>query len=165
MNGRSRSLNYRAAIGAALGVSLAALAAMVILRAGRIVSAQNAETAEVTSQDSQPAFQLRVQRNEVLVRVVVRDAQGHAVTNLEKDDFRLLDNNKPQTITHFSIEKTSEPATGSSAGLTPSAVQPGSAAQSASAAAFPSRFMALFFDDVHLQQAIWRAHALRLTSI
>ena len=152
MNGRSRSLNYRAVTGAALGVSLAALAVTGILRTGLIGSAQSGETAEVTSQDSQPAFQLRVQRNEVLVRVVVRDAQGHAVTNLEKDDFRLLDNNKPQTITHFSIEKTSEPATGSSAGLTPSAVQPGSTAQSASAAAFPSRFMALFFDDVHLQQ-------------
>lgn len=151
MNGRNRSLGYRAATGAGVAVSLVALAVMGTLRAARIGSAQNVETAEVTSQDSQPAFQLRVQRNEVLVRVVVRDAQGHAVTNLQKDDFRLLDNNKPQVITHFSIEKTSEAAAGPSSGLAPSAAQPGSAAQPASAAAFPSRFMALFFDDVHLQ--------------
>jgi VWFA-related protein len=149
MNGRNLSLGYRAATGAGLGVLLVALAVWGILRAGRIGSAQSAETPEVSSQDSQPAFQLRVQRNEVLVRVVVRDPQGHAVTNLQKDDFRLLDNNKPQVITHFSIEKPSEAAAGPSAGPAPSAAPPGNMALPASV--FPSRFMALFFDDVHLQ--------------
>lgn len=151
MKGRNRSLGRRIATGAGLGLPLVALAVLGILRAGRPGSAQNTETAEVTSQDSQPAFQLRVQRNEVLVRVVVRDSRGRAVTNLQKDDFRLLDNSRPQTITHFSLEKPatatargpSAPATSAQGTATPSV--------SASSAGLPSRFMALFFDDIHLQ--------------
>jgi VWFA-related protein len=36
--------------------------------------------------------------------VVVRDALGHAVRDLRKDDFELLDNGQPQTISSFSVE-------------------------------------------------------------
>ena len=43
--------------------------------------------------------------NEVLVAVVVLDAQGHAVGNLTKDDFQVYDDGKPQTITGFTIIK------------------------------------------------------------
>ena len=49
-------------------------------------------------------FTLKVQRNEVPVRVVVRDANGRPVRNLTKDDFRVLDDGKPQVITQFSAE-------------------------------------------------------------
>jgi VWFA-related protein len=41
--------------------------------------------------------------NEVLVPVVVRDAQGRSVGGLTKDDFQVFDNGKPQTIAGFSI--------------------------------------------------------------
>ena len=43
--------------------------------------------------------------NEVLVPVVVRDAQGHAVGNLAENDFQIFDNGKPRTITSFRIIK------------------------------------------------------------
>jgi VWFA-related protein len=56
-------------------------------------------------QPQQPPPVVRSFVNEVLVPVVVRDAQGHAVGNLSKDDFQVIDNGKPQTITGFTIIK------------------------------------------------------------
>ena len=52
--------------------------------------------------DQQAMF--RVRTKVVTVRVVVRDAQGHAIGDLRKDDFELLDNGQPQTISSFSVE-------------------------------------------------------------
>ena len=39
--------------------------------------------------------------NLVLVRVVVRDADGKAVKDLKKEDFKLTDERKPQVISEF----------------------------------------------------------------
>src|SRR5260370_24179908 len=61
-------------------------------------------TAELTSHDLPATFSSRV--NLVLVRVVVRDGQGHAIGTLKKEEFRLLDRGKPQVIAKFSVEKT-----------------------------------------------------------
>ncbi len=44
--------------------------------------------------------------NLVEVRVVVRDAKGNAVGNLKQDDFIVLDDKKPQTITRFQWSAT-----------------------------------------------------------
>src|SRR5690349_6127126 len=66
-------------------------------------AAQDSSTAEMTSRETEPSFKLEVQRNLVLVRVVARDSKGHVVGNLRKEDFRLLDNGKPQTITAFTV--------------------------------------------------------------
>jgi hypothetical protein len=47
--------------------------------------------------------------NEVHVPVVVRDGQGNPVGNLEKENFQILDNGKPQVITGFTvIERATE---------------------------------------------------------
>ncbi len=100
---------------------------------------------EMTSQEAPVTFQARV--NLVLVPVVVRDSQGHAIGNLHKEDFLLFDKTKPQVITKFSIEKSGSQA-----------------AQDASAAAksgenvtgehappvLPEHYTAYLFDDVHL---------------
>src|SRR5438067_1062766 len=110
--------------------------------------AQNPEKAEVTTQESQPSFKLQVQRNLVLVHVVVRDRKGNAIRNLRQQDFRLLDNGKPQAISYFSIESP-----------LPVAPSPGKAEQQVvatdenpdtSTTPFSSlRYLGLFFDDVH----------------
>src|SRR5579862_4147154 len=62
----------------------------------------NNSNAEVSSQDTGTTFKVRV--NLVLDRVVVRDGNGKIVSNLNKDDFQLFDNRKPQTISTFSVE-------------------------------------------------------------
>jgi VWFA-related protein len=94
--------------------------------------------------------------NLVLVRVVVRDSAGKAVANLRKEDFQLVDNGKPQTISTFSIETPEShamlPATTESANEA-SAPTPGvenATSLAAKVAAFPQRFVALVFDDLHL---------------
>src|ERR1700694_2612623 len=57
---------------------------------------------EVSRRDTPATFKVRV--NLVLVRVVVRDAQGKIVPGLKKEDFQLFDSRKLQTITAFSVE-------------------------------------------------------------
>jgi len=105
------------------------------------------DNTEVSSRDTAPTFKVRV--NLVLVRVVVRDQQGHVVPNLKKEDFQLTDNRKPQTISTFSVETPESRviATTTSADADAS-VDP--AAAKAVAAALPQRFVSVVFDDEHL---------------
>jgi VWFA-related protein len=107
----------------------------------------NADAAEMTSEES--SVPLRVLVNLVPLRVIVRDAKGKAVSTLRKEDFQLFQDGKPQLISNFSIV------------LPPSAAHPGATSSSAPAAGQsgapaasgflpPSRFVALLFDDAHL---------------
>lgn len=108
-----------------------------------------ASAGEVSVQENQSAYTLRSERNLVLVRVVVRDRSGKAVGGLRKEDFKLFDNGKPQTISDFNIELSSDkpPAPPSTA---PSNVPGTSATEEGPSATLPERFVALYFDDVHL---------------
>ncbi|HEY2467893.1 MAG TPA: hypothetical protein VGI45_08625 [Terracidiphilus sp.] len=57
-------------------------------------------TAQTEPEDRAPsdAFQLKVKSNLVLVRVVVPDKNGKPVRYLKKEDFRIFDQGKEQTI-------------------------------------------------------------------
>jgi VWFA-related protein len=110
---------------------------------------------ELSSQDHPATFKVRV--NLVLVRVVVRDAQGKVVPNLHKEDFQLLDNRKPQVITAFSVETPESlalkpvqtPAAGEEADANADK-DTGAVDATAVAAKLPQRFVAMLFDDSHL---------------
>jgi VWFA-related protein len=104
---------------------------------------------EISSNETQPGFAIRARANEVLVRVVVRDAQGKVVPSLTKDDFRLLDNGKPQVIRAFSVESAAARSAAAPAGekSNPPAVEE---AQVQGAALVPERFVALYFDDTFM---------------
>jgi len=102
---------------------------------------------ELTTHDEPTTFKVNVRL--VLVRVVARDGQGHAVGNLHKEDFQLLDNGKPQLITQFSVEQPgtiageeqkTEVQTNEKATVPPR-----------TAPNIPGRFIALVFDDIHLE--------------
>ena len=102
---------------------------------------------EIAAHETQPGFAIRARANEVLVRVVVRDAQGKAVSTLTKDDFRLLDNGKPQVIREFSVEVAHPAAASTPEKNNPPAVE---GPQVQSAAPVPERFVAIYFDDTFM---------------
>ena len=99
----------------------------------------------------EPAPVVRSFVNEVLVPVVVRNAQGHPVGNLTKDDFQVLDNGKRQTITGFTIIKR---ATGTSAAnssaSSPDATDSPAVSQPTPP---PQRFVVFLFDVYNLTVA------------
>jgi VWFA-related protein len=106
---------------------------------------QKATDKEITSEDTQPGFTIHMRTNIVLVRVVVRDREGKPVPNLTKNDFRLLDNGKAQTVSQFTVEREEAPA--------PTAKNVLSGAQAAerpAAPAPPKRFVAFYFDDTYM---------------
>jgi VWFA-related protein len=107
-----------------------------------------AQNEEVSSHDTPTTFKVRV--NLVLVRVVVRDANGKIVSNLKKEDFQLYDNKKPQTISSFNVET---PETRTASALASTAAEGSSSSADAAggkAVVLPQRFVSMVFDDVHL---------------
>ena len=98
-----------------------------------------------TKADEATTFRVNVRL--VLARVVVRDDRGHAVGNLSKEDFELLDNGKPQVISHFAVENPISPAvplpSGAGAGQ--------SSKPAAQAPVIPERYLIYLFDDLHLK--------------
>jgi len=104
----------------------------------------------------------------VPVRVVVHDANGHAVENLHKDDFQIKQDGKLQFITHFSVETPGSaekqvargeaiplPTDSTSYAISDSAADTSGKLGPAppGALAMPSRFVALLFDDAHLDMS------------
>jgi len=105
--------------------------------------------AELNTRDERPTFKVSVRL--VLVRVVARDGQGHAVGNLHKEDFQVFDNRKPQVITQFSVEQP-----GARVAVESKSSQPGTNEASPDKSKMPSvpeRYIAYVFDDVHLKFA------------
>jgi VWFA-related protein len=96
--------------------------------------------AEIVAHDEATTFKVNVKL--VLVRVVVRDAQGHAIGNLHKEDFQLFDNRKPQIITQFALERP-----GSQVAKERQVSNEGTVDKLPSV---PERYIAFVFDDVHL---------------
>ena len=102
-----------------------------------------AQQQDTPTQDSTYTFKSSV--DVVLVPVVVRDKQGRAVGNLTRENFQIFDNNKPQTITGFMIQKRE--AIKSDARVAPVPIVP-SATQRPTIV--PNRFVVFLFDDMHL---------------
>jgi VWFA-related protein len=103
---------------------------------------------EMTSHDAEADFKVNVRLVEV--HVVVRDSQGKAIGTLQKEDFQLLDDKKPQVITKFSVQKP-----GLQIAHEQQTSQPiNSTGTDTNAAPLPEvaeRYIAYVFDDVHME--------------
>lgn len=110
--------------------------------------ATNSPQQEISSRDEVTTFKVKV--NLVLVRAVVRDASGKPVGNLHKEDFEILDNKKPQTITQFVMEQPGHKAAEAQqvAEERAKALENGSTLPPPIA---PDHYFAYVFDDVHLE--------------
>src|SRR6478735_12505692 len=62
------------------------------------------QTAEKPVGEQKPVATLRVDAREVLLPVTVRDKKGALVPNLQKGDFALTQDGRPQTIKSFTKE-------------------------------------------------------------
>jgi VWFA-related protein len=114
------------------------------------VLAQASDQVVAPSTGNQTPYHLKVTSNLVVVRVVVRDAQNKPIENLQKEDFKLFDRGKPQSITQFAVEMPSSQATGPALAVTsghPSITL-------APASALPQRFLALYFDDLNMSDSV-----------
>jgi VWFA-related protein len=101
-------------------------------------------TAQQAGAPQDAPYKIDVRVNRLLVPVVVRDAQGHTVGNLKKEDFQVFSNNKPQLISGFSIQQR-----GTTKDNTASA--PGSVTQqTVSPDTLPDHITVFLFDDMHL---------------
>ena len=64
----------------------------------------DASKSDSGSNSDKPVATLKVQTNEVILPVIVRDKKGQAVSNLKSDDFVLHEDGRPQTIKSFTRE-------------------------------------------------------------
>jgi VWFA-related protein len=106
---------------------------------------------------------IRVTVDSVLVPVVVRDAQGHAIGSLTKDDFQVLDRGKLQKLSGFTIETRATNQSVTAAPTAPSTAASGGAMPPAIPApgATPPHCTVLLFDDMHLNEGdLMRAKAV-----
>src|SRR3984957_14147444 len=110
--------------------------------------AQSPEPASEVDTHASVPFQSHV--NLVPVRVVVHDSNGKVVSGLTKEDFRLFQDRRPQTISHFSVETPASAAQQVVHGGASDASPDQPASPTSGNLAMPSRFVALLFDDVHL---------------
>ncbi len=60
-------------------------------------------------QSGPPQYSIALESNLVVLDVLVTDEDGNVLSGLEKENFRVLDNGKPQIITHFA--PTGDPIT------------------------------------------------------
>jgi len=135
-----------------LGRSLLRFVALapLVLAFGLGAAQQSTNPTQAPAQQTTPPFRMTVQRNLVVVGVVVRDAKGQAVGDLHKEDFQLFDDGQPQEITGFAVEVSKPKPEATPAQAAPAApTSTSAAAPPPPAAAPPQRFIALFFDDVH----------------
>ena len=105
----------------------------------------------VVKQEQDSVSTVKVDVNLVLVPVVVRDSQGRGIGTLRQEDFLLLDNGKPQTISRFSLEQA-----GGLVSAAPSASAEISGISNSSATAVKvERTVTYFFDDIHISPTDW----------
>jgi VWFA-related protein len=115
-------------------------------------AAQNPPNQKTPENNQNAPPVLKIQSNLVLVRVVARDAEGHAVGTLQQNDFQLLDNRKPREIVSFSVERTNAESQAASATpiTTPIPAASAPTPPESSNRSGPEQDVLYLFDDIHL---------------
>jgi VWFA-related protein len=122
-----------------LGTSASPIAALAFVAISAFAQQQ--------STPSQTPAPIHTNVSLVPIRVVVRDNTGAVIPNLKREDFQILEDGKPQQIAVFDPSvpnaRVLVPVAAPSTSSTPATVAP--------SIELPSRYIALVFDDVHLE--------------
>lgn len=130
------------------------LAAVLVCSVALTLHAQ--DTPQQAQQSPAPGgVVLQVHVNAVLVPVVVRDAQGHAIGDLKLADFKILDQGKPRNIVGFTLQQGAPLANREQPASPGPSTQPAHASASVSTPgttppAGAQRIIVFLFDDRHL---------------
>ncbi len=119
----------------------------ILTLAASCLQAQERVGVPPAARNTKPTFTLRVQKNVVVVRAVVRDSQGRTIGGLRKDDFRVTDNGKLQEISSFAVETA--PSAASPAEPSAASHPAGTGSEQGSSALPPLRYLAFYFDDLN----------------
>lgn len=90
---------------------VSSIALALACSAGVLLSAQSQGTSQAPQPQQPPpqgepqSFKFRTGVDLINVNATVSDQSGRFVSGLTKDDFRLFDDERPQTITHFNAER------------------------------------------------------------
>ena len=128
-------------------ILVAAVSCCVFASPNRII-AQSSDKAAAQSNESRALYQLKAESNLVVVRVVVRDANGKPVAGLQKEDFELLDRGKEQSISQFEVETSGSPSSNFANSPNSAASTPAAGVAQPSKGAEPSKFVAFYFDTL-----------------
>jgi VWFA-related protein len=101
-------------------------------------------TADDRSEGASPSF--RAEAELVTVDVVVADKNDAPVVGLTRDDFQIMEDGRPQAVTHF--EAVELPAAPTAAPAPPPTVSSNTSSETRTARSF-----AVIFDDVHISPA------------
>jgi len=103
-----------------------------------------------------PGFTIRSRTELVVVNVTARDRSGNLVKDLKREDFTILEENKPQQVVSFDTETTDAVALPEAAQVQLLKIPPAQAASAAPSALTPEvfrnhRLIVLFFDLSSMQ--------------
>ncbi|MGA8728504.1 MAG: VWA domain-containing protein [Terracidiphilus sp.] len=141
---------------AAAAVSTSTVATPPGSAAAVSASAESAPIASIVPHGNEPqapAPTLQIKVDRVLIPVVVRDKQGHLVTDLKKEDFQIYDNNKLRAASAFTVEErgASQTTAGTGAGADAESNTQGAALADVSQSSnLPQHIVVFLFDDMHL---------------
>lgn len=107
-------------------------------------------TAQQAKEAQDAGTRIQVNVNRVLVPVVVRDKQGRAVGDLKKEDFQVLDNDKPRTVSAFTVERRGGLEASAAASHESVAQPPASVSAAPQSPLLPDRILVFLFDDMHM---------------
>ncbi len=102
-------------------------------------------------QRTQDAATVRIDTELVQIDVVVTDKQGKLISNLKREDFQILEDGKPQTVSHFSVGTSGRQATWLR--IPPRSAnndKPNAPANVPQQTFTAGRYLVLAVDDVHL---------------
>ncbi|MFN7931475.1 MAG: VWA domain-containing protein, partial [Blastocatellia bacterium] len=102
---------------------------------------------------------LRIKTDLVQIDVAVKDQKGNLVRTLRREDFEILEDGKPQPITHFALGSTKQHAVYLSA----ESAKPKNGATTLPTAIQSGRYIVLAIDDYHLAAENLVAVKLSLT--